>query len=339
MSGNWERRWNALLDQWVIIAANTTARPWSGLVNDQNVVTPPAHDPSCYLCPEVTRANGVVNPAYSGTRAFDNDYPSLASHAPQPDSSSDTLLRRESASGRCRVLCWSEKHNLTLPDLSDKQMRAVVDLWCEEVNTLSGDPAIKQLLIFENKGVESGASNLHPHGQIYAYPFVTDTGQRMRNSQKNYALKEGSGLLADLLNHPECVGNLVESSEHCSVIVPFAARFSYETWVIPHRQVPMITDLNEEELDDLAGVYQRQAKRYDILFKRPAPNLTMLHNAPCDEHVDNLHWHFHIAMQPPLRDLEKVKFLAGAEAGSNNIVNPLQPETAAEQLRNCIIES
>ncbi len=340
VTGNWERRWHPLLEQWVIISANTTARPWSGLTSDLQTEIPPEHDPACFLCPRVTRANGEVNPDYHGPRSMDNDFPSLAAHAPQPDVAADVLFKRDAATGKCRVLCWSEKHHKTLPDLTREQMRGVVDLWCDEVKTLSSDPVIKQVLIFENKGVETGASNLHPHGQIYAYPFVTDTGQRMRQSQASYAAQNPQqGMLKNLLQHPTCVGNLVEQSTHCSVIVPFAARFSYETWVIPHRQVPMITDLNDEELEDLAGVYQRQAKRYDILFQRPAPNITLIHNAPCDDHEDNRHWHFHIAMQPPLRDLEKVKYLAGAEAGSNNIVNPLQPEHAAEQLRNCVVDS
>ncbi len=339
-TGNWERRWHPLLEQWVIIAANTTARPWSGLTAERKVEVQPAHDANCYLCPGVTRANGEVNPDYIGPRAMDNDFPSLAVHAPRPNGGSDSLLRREAALGRCRVLCWSEQHNVTLPDLSIEQMRKVVDLWCEEHKTLSADPAIKQVLVFENKGVEVGASNLHPHGQIYAYPFVTDHGRRMRGSQTKYAAENNNqSLLGDLLVHPDCAANLVEQSSHCSVIVPFSARFSYETWIIPHRKVAMISDLTDEELTDLAGVYQRQARRYDGLFQRSAPNITLLHNAPCDNSAENEHWHFHIAMQPPLRDLEKVKFLAGAEAGSNNIVNPLQPEIAAEQLRNCVIHS
>jgi len=284
------------------------------------------------------RANGNVNPDYRGPRAMDNDYPSLAPHAPRPPTTDDVLYKRDAAIGRCRVLCWSDKHHLTLPDLSSAQMRGVVDLWCDEHRVLSADPAIKQVLIFENKGPEVGASNLHPHGQIYAYPFVTDSAQRMRDSQSEYSQKNTTGsLLRNILDHPNVVEILVEQSTYCSVIVPFAARFSYETWVIPHRQVPYITDLTNNELDDLAQVYQRQAKRYDVLFRRKSPNITLLHNAPCDENKHNLSWHFHIAMQPPLRDLEKVKYLAGAEAGSNNIINPLQPERAAEQLRQCMI--
>ena len=355
VSNNWERRWHALLEQWVVIAANSAVRPWSGIISDNKAETRPAFDKNCYLCPGVTRANGTVNPDYLGTYAIDNDFPSLALHAPDPNArpatsteknadtsntNTDVLTRRASATGVCRVLCWSEKHNVTMADLSAEGMRSVVDLWQTEFTNLRDNPAIKQVLIFENKGVETGASNLHPHGQVYGYPFVSDNAQRMRRAQNNYAQTHpGRGLLTDMLKQAQREELLVEASTHWSVIVPFAARFSYETWVIPHRRVADLSELTDDELTDLAQTYQRQAQRYDVLFKRPAPNITLIHNAPCDSEdaSANQHWHFHIAMQPPLRDPEKLKYLAGAEAGTNNIINPLQPEHAALQLRDCEI--
>lgn len=355
VSNNWERRWHALLEQWVVIAANSAVRPWSGIISDNKAETRPAFDKNCYLCPGVTRANGTVNPDYLGTYAIDNDFPSLALHAPDPNArpatsteknadtsntNTDVLTRRASATGVCRVLCWSEKHNVTMADLSAEGMRSVVDLWQTEFTNLRDNPAIKQVLIFENKGVETGASNLHPHGQVYGYPFVSDNAQRMRRAQNNYAQTHpGRGLLTDMLKQAQREELLVEASTYWSVIVPFAARFSYETWVIPHRRVADLSELTDDELNDLAQTYQRQAQRYDVLFKRPAPNITLIHNAPCDSEdaSANQHWHFHIAMQPPLRDPEKLKYLAGAEAGTNNIINPLQPEHAALQLRDCEI--
>ncbi|OED44610.1 galactose-1-phosphate uridylyltransferase [Chromatiales bacterium (ex Bugula neritina AB1)] len=338
MSGNWERRWHPLLEQWVVIAANSAQRPWSGVVTSTSQSRRPPHDPECYLCPRVTRASGKTNPDYHGVYAIDNDFPALGAHAPVPVSNDDPLNKRSAATGLCRVLCWSPHHDQTLSDISAAQMCAVAELWQSEVATIEKKPEIRQVLIFENKGVETGASNLHPHGQIYALPFVSDNAQRMRRAQAQYAqTNNGSGLLHSLINHPAHKETLlVDQSEHSSVIVPFAARFSYETWVIPRRHVASITELTEAELHDLALTYQRNAKRYDALFQRPAPNITLVHNSPCDKHPDNRHWHFHIAMQPPLRDREKLKYLAGAEAGMNNIVNPLQPEHAAAQLRDCM---
>ncbi len=342
MSNNWERRWHPLLEQWVIIAANSAVRPWSGIVSDTATQARPAFDQHCYLCPGVTRANGTENPSYQGTYAIDNDFPSLALHAPlaEGDEQLDELRQRAPARGVCRVLCWSEKHNVTMAELSAEGMHNVVKLWQHEFTRLHTNSEVKQVLIFENKGVETGASNLHPHGQVYGYPFVSDNGKRMRQAQNSYAAKHpGQGLLADMLSHPDADELIVEKSAHWSVIVPFAARFSYETWVVPHRRVANLAELHDDELQDLAHTYQRQAKRYDALFKRPAPNITLIHNAPSDSDDPsvNQHWHFHIAMQPPLRDPEKLKYLAGAEAGTNNIINPLQPEHAASQLRECKI--
>ncbi len=340
MSGNWQRRWHPLLNQWTLIAARSAARPWSGAMAAVSESHTPVHDPDCYLCPRVTRAAGQVNPDYTGAYAFDNDFPSLSFDAPgcASDETGSLLTRTGPAHGHCRVLCWSERHDATLASLSTEEMLAVVTLWQTEYTTLSRIEAIANVLIFENKGVEIGVSNLHPHGQIYATSFVTDSALRMRQAQVDYAANHnGASLLQDLLAEPHTQANLVvDTNTHFSVIVPFAARFAYETWIIPHRHVTSLSDMNRAELQDLAMLYQRQVRRYDILFNRSAPNITLLHNAPCDQAnaQSNRQWCFHLGFQPPLRDPQKMKFLAGFESGSNNIVNPVQPEQAAEQLRS-----
>jgi len=335
MSDNWQRRWQPLLEQWVIVAATSADRPWSGAVESANETTLPKHDPTCYLCPGVTRATGATNPDYQGAFAFDNDFPTLASHAPSESNTADELHRFAPAHGRCRVLCWSENHNDTLASLSEENVIAAAQLWKDEYMSLSADENIAQVLIFENKGVEIGVSNLHPHGQIYATSFVTDTAVRLRDSQAQYAKKHnGHCLLQDMLATDHVQSHLiVEQNEYWSVIVPYAARFSYETWIIPNRHLHSLADTSDAEMAELALCYQRQVKRYDKLFERSAPNITLLHNAPCDNHADNEHWCFHLAFHPPLRDSQKLKFLAGFESGSNNIVNPMMPENAAAILR------
>jgi len=335
MSANWQRRWQPLLEQWVIVAATSADRPWSGAVESATEEQLPQHDPGCYLCPRVTRANGVTNPDYKGAYAFDNDFPTLASHAPADENTDNVLNSFAPAQGRCRVLCWSENHNDTLASLSAENVIAAVQLWRDEYISLSAEQDIAQVLIFENKGVEIGVSNLHPHGQIYATNFVTDTAIRLRNSQAQYAKKHnGQSLLQDLLTAEHVQSQLiVEQNQYWSVIVPYAARFSYETWIIPNRKIHSLADTTNAEMAELALCYQRQVKRYDRLFERSAPNITLLHNAPCDDHADNEHWCFHLAFHPPLRDAQKLKFLAGFESGSNNIVNPMMPENAAAILR------
>ncbi len=342
MAGNWERRWHPLLSQWVLVSARSAARPWSGAMATGGNSKALKHDPECYLCPGVTRANGTQNPAYKGAYAFDNDFPSLSFDAPeQPsDQQTDVLGLTAPAHGRCRVLCWSEHHDATLASLNTEHMQHVVALWRSEYIQLSAIDGIDNVLIFENKGTEIGVSNLHPHGQIYATSFVTDTACRMREAQSTYAEQhDGQSLLLDLLSSAHSQEHLlVEKGQYFSILVPFAARFAYETWIVPHRHIGSLAQMDEAEINELASMYQRQVRRYDVLFNRSAPNITLIHNAPCDSgpqaDAQNAHWCFHLAFQPPLRDSTKLKFLAGFESGSNNIVNPVQPELAAKQLRD-----
>jgi len=161
----------------------------------------------------------------------------------------------------------------------------------------------------------------------------------MRESQASYLKTTGGPLLPALVARSEYDDQLlVEAGRYFKTIVPYAARFAFETWIVPTRHVGAIDQLDQVELDELALLYQNQAKRYDALFERSSPNITLLHNAPCDSHEDNKAWCFHISMQPPLRDPNKLKYLAGFECGANNIVNPVQPEMAAQRLRALSVE-
>lgn len=343
--GPWQRRWQPLLQQWVLVSSSSAVRPWSGALSKAASSTTPQHDPECYLCPRVTRASGVENPDYAGAFAFDNDFPSLSMQAPDTHNE-DPLLRVAPAKGRCRVLCWSERHDATLAGLAPAELADAVRLWRDEYTHLAAQSDICNVLIFENKGTEIGVSNLHPHGQIYATDFVTDTATRMRCAQAAWAqTAEAQGhdnpsLLQSLLSHAHTQNNcVIETNEHFSVIVPFAARFAYESWIVPHRHVSSLSDMSDAELDSLGVLYQRQVRRYDLLFERVAPNVSLLHNAPTDDHPDNAHWCFHLAFHPPLRDSEKLKYLAGFESAANNIVNPVRPEDAAAQMREIDVEA
>lgn len=336
--GNWERRWHPLLSQWVVVAATTGNRPWNGaLVGETEKPEVPRHDPSCYLCPGNTRANGEVNPDYKGPWAFENDYASFSPNAPtfEDEDNSDPLMRRDSNTGRCRVLCWTDRHDQTLASVDARTMRAVSRLWQDEYNTLSQDDNIKQVLIFENKGQEIGVSNPHPHGQIYATGFIGDSFNRIRQSQAEWASQNnGSNMLLSLIARDEYKESLVISeNEHFIAIVPYFARFAYECWIIAKQPAQHIGQFNDAALDDLASLYQQMAKTYNVLFQRESPNISLMYNAPCDDHEDNKHWQFHFVMQPPLREPDKMKYLAGFESGTANIVNPIQAEVAAESLR------
>lgn len=330
-------RWQPLLEQWVLVAAASQSRPWSGATAKDNEQSVPEHDPSCYLCPGVTRANGIANPDYNSPWAFDNDFASLLPDAVAQTDEGNPLRKTAAAIGRCRVLCWHPSHNKTLADCTSFEMLAVAKLWQDEYATLSADDSIAHVMMFENKGKEVGTSNMHPHGQIYASHRVSDNGKRIRDSQHNYAqANKGESLLQALIAREEYQNELlIDQGRHFKTIVPFAARLPYETWIVPTRHVQSIDKLGDEELQELAAMYQRQAQRYDILFRRSSPNITIFHNAPCDDVPANNDWCFHIVMQPPLRDSSTLKYFGGYEQSANNVVNPVQPEMAAAALQEC----
>ncbi len=352
-------RWHPLLQQWVIISAATSNRPWSGTVAAAQQTEAPQHDSSCYLCPGVTRSTGIENPDYHGPYAFDNDFPSLTGDSWQSaeismattDNANDTQFEELQLSmpsaGKCRVLCWNHRHDQTISDLSSNQMQQVAELWQTEHKRLSVLSHVAQVVMFENKGVETGTSNLHPHGQIYALPFVSDNATRMRSAQaafyKKYDSAEfnnGNSLLPQLIAraeyqsaHPHSL--LIEEGHYFKTIVPYFARFAYESWIVPKHAVADLDNMNSQQLNELGRLYQMQCRRYDQLFARKSPNITLFHNAPCDDHEDNRHCCFFLAMQPPLRAPDMLKYLAGFESGAGNIVNPVVPEIAAHRLRAC----
>ena len=336
MSADHQWRWQPLLEQWVLIAAASGSRPWSGASTTQQAQAVPAHDPNCYLCPGVTRASGNVNPVYIAPWAFDNDFASLVPIATEAGGD-NPLHKTAAARGKCRVLCWHPSHNKTLADCSEQEMLGVAKLWQSEYASLSVEESIAQVMMFENKGKEVGVSNLHPHGQIYAADEVSDYGRRIRQSQHQYAqANKAQQLLQALVARDEYQNALlVEQGSYFKTIVPFAARYPYETWVVPTRHVQSVDLFTSKELLELGMMYQRQVRRYDRLFRRSSPIMTIFQNAPCDANLANADWCFHIALQPPLRDSNTLKYFAGYEAGSNNIVNPVQPEKAAAALREC----
>jgi len=337
MSAEHQWRWQPLLEQWVLVAAASQSRPWQGASTAHQQQATPEHDPSCYLCPGVTRAAGETNPTYTKPWAFDNDFASLTIDATTETASDDPLRKTAAARGKCRVLCWHPSHNKTLATCSEQEILQVAQLWQSEYASLSVEESIAQVMMFENKGKEVGVSNLHPHGQIYAADEVSDYGKRIRQSQHQYAQdNKGQQLMQALIKRQEYNDELlVEQGKYFKTIVPFAARLPYETWIVPTQHVTSVDRLNDGALLELALMYQRQARRYNQLFQRPAPMMTVFQNAPCDGSAANEDWCFHISIHPPLRDSSTMKFFAGYETSSNNIVNPVQPEQAAASLRDC----
>lgn len=333
MNGNWEKRWHPLLQEWVILAATTSDRPWSGDTVKAISNDAPEFDPGCYLCPGVTRASGVKNPDYTKPFAFTNDFASFSMDAPNTHRNEGFEIV-EPVQGTCRVICFSPKHNVTLAEMSENELLEVGKLWQTEYATLSANPKIENVLIFENKGKSIGVSNPHPHGQIYATNFIPRIPQQQQNSFVQYYKQHGSHLLVDLLDH-ELRENkrLVCQNDHFVALIPFFARFVYEVYIIPRRQVARITDLTPDELLAWADIHHQIIVKFDNLYNMSFPNITMLQNAPTTNSAENDLFHFHVEFYPPLRSPDKLKYLAGFESGGGNIINPILPDEAAGRLR------
>ncbi len=334
MENNWERRWHPLLQEWVILAATTSDRPWSGDKVKDEQADKPEYDPSCYLCPGVKRASGNVNPDYKKPFAFTNDFPSFSLDAPDVHRN-DPFEITEPVHGTCRVVCFTPKHNLTMAELSVDEIFDIVKLWQKEYSTLSSNANIHNVLIFENKGKAIGVSNPHPHGQIYATGFVPKIVEQQRKAFASYKKEKGSSLLLDIVSHElKQQERIVEENEHFVAFIPFFARFVYETYIVPKRHVSDMTLLTDEESRALAEIHKNVITRFDNLYQMSFPNITMLQNAPCDNHPDNESFHFHVEFYPPLRSPDKLKYLAGFESGGGNVINPVKPAIAADRLRN-----
>lgn len=332
LKNNWERRWHPVLREWVIIAATTNERPWSGARVSKTEEKEPELDPSCYLCPGVTRASGNKNPDYAKPYAFTNDFASFSFDAPAIYHI-EPFEHVEPVFGTCRVICFTPKHNITLAEMPLNEIEEVYELWRHEFETLSANPVIKNILIFENKGKAIGVSNPHPHGQIYATGYVPDILEREVESTRLYRKKNGSCLFCDMVKYEISKNRIVHENDHFVAFIPFAARFVYETYIVPRRHVARITDFTQEELKSLAAMHKDMIVKFDNLFEMSFPNITMMHNAPTEHTPENDDFHFHIEFYPPLRSPDKLKYLAGFESGGGNIINPVMPEEAAERLR------
>jgi UDPglucose--hexose-1-phosphate uridylyltransferase len=333
-NNNWERRWHPILREWVILAATTADRPWSGarLKAEENLS--PEFDPGCYLCPGVTRASGIKNPDYTKPFAFTNDFASFSFEAPNVSKENPFEVVRP-VNGTCRVLCFTPQHNITLAELSLSEIEDVVALWKKEFVDLASNDKIKNILIFENKGKAIGVSNPHPHGQIYATGYVPKILERELESHVLYHKEHNSCIFCDLLsNEKKNKDRIVYENDHFIAFIPFFARFVYETYIVSKRHVSRISDFADDELKSLADIVKNVIVKFDNLYEMSFPNITMMHNAPIDGSPDNDLFHFHIEFYPPLRAPDKLKYLAGFESGGGNIINPVMPEEAAARMRN-----
>lgn len=336
------RRYNPLTSQWVIVSPQRTDRPWKGQVEDLQSAELPDYDPLCYLCPGNKRAGGKINPEYTGTYVFDNDYPALlqwespqsreASHL-STDVTPDRLLIAEPEVGVCRVVCFSPVHNLSLPAMSNPQVENIIHAWIDQSEQLSQKGYIRYIQIFENRGAMMGASNPHPHCQIWATSHIPNELQKESDSQFNYHQKHASCMLCDYVEiERESGERVIFEDAHFIVLVPYWAVWPFELMVLAKRHIPRLQDLTEIEITSLAGCLRRLTSRYDNIFNAPFPYSMGFHQAPVNN-GNHPGWHLHAHYYPPLlRSAAVRKFMVGFEL----LASPqrdITPEQAAQRLR------
>lgn len=317
----------------MLVSPHRTQRPWQGQVETAPSKALLQYDPGCYLCPGNARAGSAKNPAYGGTFVFENDFAALRPDITTGKFQERELLHAESESGRCRVVCFSPRHDLTLARMRVAEIKGIVNTWCEEFQHLGSHPNVRAVQIFENRGAMMGCSNPHPHGQIWANENVPDELTREVSSQKEYFAKHKSSLLEDYLRlELEKKERLVCANEHFVAVVPFWAVWPYETLVISRRRIGSLSELREEERTGLAQILRQVTIRYDNLFRTPFPYTMGFHQHPTDEGAYpefHLHGHFY---PPMLRSATVRKFMVGYEM----LAMPqrdITPEAASAQLR------
>ena len=327
------RRYNPLLDQWVLVSPHRLTRPWQGQVEPEPLALLPAYDGECYLCPGNRRANGELNPSYGTTFAFDNDFPALLPDADGPLPGDGGLLLAEPQPGRCRVICFSPRHDLTLARMSAPAIRAVVDAWVDEVERLAREPFVRYVQVFENKGEAMGCSNPHPHGQVWASASVPHIPATTLAAERAYFDRHGRDLLGDYLNRELDLGErLVCRNDYWVVLVPFWAVWPFETMILPVRRVADLRDVSSDERDQLADIIRRLAVRYDNLFQCSFPYSMGWHGAPVNAPAHDFCRLHAVYLPPLLRSATVRKFLVGYELTAEP-QRDLTAESAAERLR------
>lgn len=314
-----ELRRDPLLDEWVTIASHRQGRTH----------LPPADE--CPLCPSREGRQTEVPADDYDVVVFENRFPSLATMSGRPSKGS-ALVPRRRGHGRCEVVCFTSDHDASFASLTPAAARLVVDAWVDRTAELSTLDGVKQVFCFENRGEEIGVTLSHPHGQIYAYPFVTPQTSTMLRSAHRHRERTGRNLFADVLAEEKSDGTrIVSASELWTAFVPAAARWPVEVHLYPHRQVPDLPALSAAEKDDLALIYLDLLGRLDGLYDRPLPYVAAWYQAPV--HTDRDLAHLHLRVFSIRRSADKLKYLAGSEAAMGAFITDVQPEEVAQRLR------
>ena len=327
-------RINILTGEKVLVSPHRNNRPWQGKVEDIPLDDKPHYDAECYLCPSNKRVDGTVNPDYKDTFIFKNDFSAILPETSTEEYNNSDLLKAQGEKGLCKVIIFSPRHDLTLPEMEVENIEKVVDLWQKEFIELSEQDWIKYIQIFENKGAIMGCSNPHPHGQIWSQSSLPNEILIESARQKEYYERNNQSLLKAYLDLELSLGErIIIDNKHFVALVPFWATWPFETIVISKRHIQHIGQFTTEEKSDLALTLQELTIRYDNIFKTSFPYSAGMHQMPVNSGSHD-EWHWHMHFYPPLLRSESVKkFMVGYEM----LASPqrdITPETAAEIIRN-----
>ncbi|WP_346985103.1 UDP-glucose--hexose-1-phosphate uridylyltransferase [Chryseobacterium sp. POE27] len=328
------RRYNPLLDEWILVSPQRAKRPWQGQTEKPIEEKLPRYDPECYLCSGNVRVNGQRNPDYKGVYVFDNDFGSLLNEKVEFSEDHSDFFSLRPERGINRVICFSENHSLTLPEMEVKDIKKVVDTWQQQYEELGAEDFINHVQIFENKGQVMGCSNPHPHGQIWAQSSIPSAVVRTQENLRFYFDKTGRSLLEDYLKKElEAGKRIILENESFVALVPFWAVWPYETMIISKRKINNILQFSEDEKILFAEIIKDLTTKYDNLFETSFPYSAGIHQSPTDG-LEHPEWHFHMHFYPPLlRSAEVKKFMVGYEMLAE-AQRDVTPEQSAEILKN-----
>lgn len=328
------RRYNPLINEWVLVSPHRTKRPWQGRNEKINTGNLPEYDVTCYLCPENVRANGEINPKYEYSFVFDNDFAAVKQ---EPilfeEEYGYTFFKAKPERGIARVVCFSPRHDLTLPEMNILEIETIIKTWQKEYIELGSIDYINYVQVFENKGSIMGCSNPHPHGQIWAQSSLPTQVEKTQNSLKTYYDKNQSNLLIDYLQEElKLKERIVVENEYFVALVPFWAIWPYETLILSKRHITNITAFTQDEVTSYASILKCLTIKYDNLFETSFPYSSGIHQAPTDGEF-HPEWQFHMHFYPPLlRSATVKKFMVGYEM-LGEAQRDITPEKSAAVLK------
>ncbi len=317
-----ELRWNPILEEWIVTATHRQERTYK---------PPEGH---CPLCPtrDPRFPTEVTAPGYE-IAVFENRFPSFSANAPPPAVGSTELYEVAYARGVCEVVLYTQEHNTTLAAQSTEHITHLVEVWADRYEELGGLDYVKYVLIFENKGDIVGVTLHHPHGQIYAFPFVPPRPARELEASARYTARTGRCLFCDVVGAElEDGRRMVAKNDRFVAFVPFFARYPYEVHVLPRSHKGSLLELSVDDTRAFAGIMKTVMLKYDGLFGFSLPYMMIMHQVPTDG-IKYEHYHFHVEFYPLHRTATKIKYLAGCESGAGTFINDSLPEDTARELR------